>query len=232
MSRHIPKEYILFTLLVAVGRLTAQPSTVTTSFTCVAWEAPIKEPLYFRQAGKLVPVSIHHLRATSPIRYQGPPVLEFLRKVETPDGSTYEPVGSVGLNPEWESPLFIFMKDSDNPGRYSIIGLENSFDKFSVGSIRFYNFTSLDLAGKVGEQMVTLAPHSFQAIGSSEVSGSMRVKFVVRLQDEVRPIYSSFWNYNPATRSLVFIKKSADRTRSPIEFKTLVDYPSPPARPL
>jgi hypothetical protein len=169
----------------------------------------IAEDVFYSSGGKAIPVQINTEFRSPYYSYKGPRAnLAFFRQVPGPDGKLIpKPVGAVNLTGAGNRPLLIFVQQP-NAGSYVIHPFSDSSKDVPPGGFRFVNFTTRKIAMKFGQQKI-LIPSGEQVIvrgESAEPNAINEVRmFGVLLNDEIRPIYSNLWSYNPAMRGIVLI---------------------------
>lgn len=83
-------------------------------------------------------------------------------------------------------------------------------DKFKEGQMLWFNLTSEYIGGQIGTEQLRLSPGSRQTLHAPAPSASSyRVKIDYIIPDEkiLRPICETQWQYNPATRMVMFVFK-------------------------
>lgn len=81
-------------------------------------------------------------------------------------------------------------------------------DKFRKGQMLWFNLTTSDIGGRIGTEQLRLSPNSRQILNAPATSASpYRVKIDYVIPDEkiLRPICETQWQYNPATRMVMFV---------------------------
>lgn len=170
----------------------------------------IAEDVFYSSGGKAIPVKINTEFRSPYYSYNGPRAnLAFFRQVPGPDGKLIpKPVGAVNLTGAGNRPLLIFVQQPNVAGSYVIHPFSDSSKDVPPGGFRFINFTTRKIAMKFGQQKI-LIPSGEQVIvrgESGEPNSLNEVRmFGVLLNDEIRPIYSNLWAYNPEMRGLVLI---------------------------
>jgi len=168
------------------------------------------EDVFYNSGGKAIPVEINTEFRSPYYTYKGPRAnLAFFRQVPGPDGKLIpKPVGAVNLTGAGNRPLLIFVQQPNVEGSYVIHPFSDSSKDVPPGGFRFVNFTTRKIAMKFGQQKI-LIPSGDQVIvrcESGEPNSINEVRmFGVLLDDEIRPIYSNLWAYNPLMRGLVLI---------------------------
>ncbi len=218
----------LVALLPASGMAQFQPAEesapLRTEFSCLSWPDRLKEVLYVRTEGEYKPVDVQSLKRSSLIKYVGSNPVVFYRKGKDSEGNTvYSPAAQVEIGETLERPLLLFRNDGSG---YAIGAMEDSFQKYPVGSYRFYNLTDMDLKARLGTRLIELEPHQRVALkqpfpGDEEIP----VMFVVQEPDGLKPLYSNKWDHLSEYRYLILISEAESKRNGPIKFRILTDYP-------
>ncbi|GHC05036.1 hypothetical protein [Cerasicoccus arenae] len=198
-------------------------ANVETTFSCVSWGKPIKDTLYVRSDGEMIPLRVHSMRRSSEVDYHGSNPIVFFRKgKDGQEQDAYQPVAQVQLDGSIKKPLFFFAGEG---GNYKIVTLEDSFDKYPTGSYRFYNFTERDLIAKMGDEILQLPPKK-TAYLPQPFTGTIEypIAFVVREPGGIRPLYTNMWTHVGRFRYLIFVSDSDSRDTGSMKFRILSDY--------
>jgi hypothetical protein len=168
------------------------------------------EDVFYSSGGKAIPVRIETEFRSPYYVYKGPRTkLAFFRQVPGSDGKLiHQPVGAVNLTGAGNRPLLIFVQQPGLAGSYVIHPFADSSKDVPPGGFRFVNFTTRKIAMMFDQQKIII-PSGEQVIVQGErgkTSSLNAVKmFGVLLNDEIKPIYSDLWPYNPKMRGLVLI---------------------------
>ncbi|HSI08696.1 MAG TPA: hypothetical protein VK985_08890 [Rariglobus sp.] len=204
------KFRIYFSLLACVFSVArAQvPETVKVELSAVTWGVGLTG-IFYRSAGKPVPLPVPALNAGVPpaLTYSGPPQLELLRKVTSPDGvAAYVPAGIVQLDTTHRRFLVLFTPppmESGQPKVLSNIALPNDDALFAKGQMRLANCTPVPVAVKCNQQVLELP------VGASRVisPGGAMVMLEIAVHDgtEWKLIANNFLTIAPETRLNTFI---------------------------
>jgi hypothetical protein len=168
------------------------------------------ENVFYSSGGKAIPVQINTEFRSPYYSYTGARTnLAFFRQVPGPDGKLIpKPVGAVNLTGAGNRPLLIFVQQPNVAGSYVIHPFSDSSKDVPPGGFRFVNFTTRKIAMKFGQQKIIIPPNEQMIVRgeSGEPNSINEVRmFGVLLNDEIRPIYSNLWAYNPEMRGLVLI---------------------------
>jgi hypothetical protein len=168
------------------------------------------EDVFYSSGGKAIPVRIETEFRSPYYAYKGPRTkLAFFRQVPGPDGKLiHQPVGAVNLTGAGNRPLLIFVQQPGDARSYVIHPFADSSKDVPPGGYRFVNFTTRTIAMKFNQQKIII-PSGEQVIVHGEPGNPNSINpvqmFGVLLNDEIKPIYSDLWSYNPTMRGLVLI---------------------------
>jgi hypothetical protein len=81
-------------------------------------------------------------------------------------------------------------------------------DRFKRGQMMWYNLTTSEVTGQVGQQKLALKPRSklvLDAPASAVESYHVDLSFRLDPKDVIRPLCETQWTHDPTARSLVFV---------------------------
>ncbi|WOO41045.1 hypothetical protein [Rubellicoccus peritrichatus] len=203
-------------------KLAGAEEQISTSFSCISWDRPIRGEVFVRTNEGMEKMRIHSQRRSALINYIGPNPVVFFQKKEGEGQQEFKEIAQVYLNPLLAQPLLLFVKEGES---YTIVAIEDSFEAYPVSSYRFYNFTDKKLLAKFGDDHFDLAPQETVLLKDPFTTDTeFPVGFVVRSPDGIHPLYSNMWSHLQKYRYLILISESETRDVGPMKFRILSDY--------
>lgn len=160
------------------------------------------------------------------IQYQGVNPIVFYRQEKNADGEVLRvPVGHAMIPQGAKDVLLIFRKDNESKKeRYQISVVERDFEKFPVGSYQICNYSSYNLAGKIGDERFTLGLGEVINVQMPEdVRQNVEVKFANEMDNAWTIFYSSVWGNKENRRVNIFIANRPHKA-TPVEVRRFEQY--------
>lgn len=153
-------------------------------------------------------------------------LLGFYIPIRNAEGETQtHPVARVWMNPEWKSPLLIFLDTSIGKLRkYSVIAIEDSVQNFKIGTIKIVNLTGTEIVGSIDGNIIKLA--NATASESYILPNNERIEVAIATQTVSRNhlLYKNTLGLNRNTRSLLIFRPPKRSGSVKIQGQLLIEY--------
>ena len=213
-------------------------------FTVMAWDtlttADADLVLNYTLKGKPQPVAISWRNQSQPFPCDGPGPLVFTRTVERDGKKTEVPVVTADI-PEGVTRAFLIFgrNPSSAPGAPALLVrvLNVGYEAFPGQSVRFLNYSSVELGGSLGEESFAVAPGGDKVVPATLPEANRLLPFRLARRDGAgwKKLRSTGLPMSAGLRVLIFL---VDDPQHPgrLEMVLLRDQvepvPTPPAGPL
>jgi hypothetical protein len=134
-------------------------------------------------------------------------------------------IASVWINPAWQTPLLIFSDRSDGDEiRYSVTAIEDSFQRFQIGSVKLVNLTGANVIGSLDGEIIRLMNDS--ASEDFKLPANERIEVAIAAQALTRHhlLYKNTLSLNKKTRSLLILRPPKRSGSIKIQGQLLIEY--------
>lgn len=132
----------------------------------------------------------------------------------------------IRIPPAMKHPLLLLLPDEKAATGIRMIVLEDDTANFQWGTIRMINSTGRELVFRWEKKIVAL-PASWDPVKVSPGGDTRNMGVVMFLREKPDPpLYSAVWEHRDDARTLVFAIPGTDTTRSPVEFKFIMETPA------
>ncbi|MGZ0656819.1 hypothetical protein ACWPKS_14530 [Coraliomargarita sp. W4R72] len=141
------------------------------------------------------------------------------------DASEPTLAASVWINPNWQAPLLIFSEQStgDEP-RYSLIAIEDSFQRFPIGRVKIVNLTGANVIGSIDGEITKLQSHTASQDFDLPSNGRIEVAIAAQAQTRHHLLYKNTLSLNKKTRSLLILRPPKRTGSIKIQGQLLIEY--------
>jgi hypothetical protein len=192
--------------------------------TAFAWDVLTPDGdllLNLKVKGRLTPVQIAWRDRSLPLVYDGPGPLVFTR-TEQRDGKAVEvPVARADIPEGMSRVLLVFGRNpARGPGelRYLVKVLDDSYTVFPGQSVRFLNYTQIELGGSLGDKAFSVAPGGDQVVPTTLPERNRLLPFKLAQRDahgEWKRLRSTGLPMTEGLRVLVFLITDRRQTGQP-----------------
>jgi hypothetical protein len=147
-----------------------KPLVMITAF---AWDVLTPDGdlvLNIQVKGRLEPVQIAWRDRSLPLVYEAPGPLVFTKTERRDGGSVEVPVARADVPAGMSRALLVFGRNpASGPGEllYRVKVIDDSYTVFPGQSVRFLNYTPIDLGGSLGGKAFSVAPGADQVVGAA-----------------------------------------------------------------
>jgi hypothetical protein len=215
--------FLAFFILVAHAVEPAAPKPVV-KITAFAWDVLTPDGdliLNIKVKGKLAPVQIAWRDRSRPLVYDEAGPLVFTR-TEQRDGKTVEvPVARADIPEGVSRVLLVFGRNpASGPGelRYLVKVLDDSYTVFPGQTVRFLNYTQVELGGSLGGRSFSVAPGGDQVVPATLPERNRLLAFKLAQRDASgtwKPLRSTGLPMTEGLRVLVFMMVDLRHTGQP-----------------
>ena len=205
------KTALLLSLLCAAWVCRAQSpvqQNYKIRFRVISWDKVIDSLQFASGKDQFKPVLILPNGRSSFYEYEGPGPVVFGRQKTAPDGKPlFEEAATVPIKEFGERTLLMFTDKPGSPGRYNVVGLDDSDASLPAGAYRFCNLTPRSLSVKCGDTNGTVIPKGFLTVRAKTTDSAeiMPVEIWAKNDAGFQRVYSNRWPYGATTRTLVFV---------------------------
>ncbi len=163
---------------------------------------------------------------SSPVRYVGP--LPVVLNIEGSDGQTV-PLARLKLNPQ-ESDYLLFVRRNPADGSYAVLPI-GGFGKLPENAVLFYNFTDLEILGKLENRTLKVAPKSRSLQNPGELENiAVTLQMAVPHRDSYRRFFARTMPFYPGQRHVILITEHTRTNRLQVSRFSDVISPEPPVQ--
>jgi hypothetical protein len=190
----------------------------------LAWDDAVsKRPLALVSGGKPIEITdLHPLKRSK--HYPGPskdaPIT--IRALDRPlkEGTQTEEV-TCKVGPDVLNPLLILLPDPKAPGGLRGLVVEDNPSSFKWGTMRFLNASGGDVVVQC-ERKAVRVPAGWNPVDISPGGDSRNVGIRIALASSIeKPAYTSVWEHQSDTRSVVFILRGGDSRLGTLTLKVI-----------
>lgn len=134
-------------------------------------------------------------------------------------------VARVWVNPKWDSPLLLFLDQSNGKKQsYSIVAVKDSFQEFEIGSFKMVNMTGVDIIGMIDNEQVELANST--ASDSFKINHTDKIRVIIAAESNARHhlLYKNTLSLTKNTRSLLILRPPKRTGSVKILGQLLIEY--------
>ncbi|MEP5351198.1 MAG: hypothetical protein ABJM75_10135 [Luteolibacter sp.] len=215
-KRFLPAICLLMTssFLPAEEPTSAMPGTI--EFACVAWEKLSQEELFYRDGEDFHALEITPGQQSEIRSLTGSYALELhILKENGDEEPTYALVGLAPILEGSTRMLFLIEEKTDYHGLpLQLRGMDDSPDKFPVGTTRLVNFTAELLKVALGDDECELEPDAIEVAMTPSPADGGFVPFLIK-DEEGNAAFESRLFSQPTERKTVFILPPTDGRSTP-----------------
>ncbi len=131
----------------------------------------------------------------------------------------------IPIPPALKRPLLLLLPDEKSESGIRTIVLEDDLANFRWGTIRMINSTGRELVFRWEKKLAEL-PAAWDPVTISPGGDTRNMGVAMFLRERPDPpLYSAVWEHRDDARTLVFAVPGTDTTRSPVEFKFILETP-------
>jgi len=132
----------------------------------------------------------------------------------------------IRIPPAMKHPLLLLLPDEKAATGIRTVVLDDDPANFQWGTIRMINSTGRELVFRWEKKIVAL-PVSWDPVKVAPGGGTRNMGVAMFLRERPDPpLYSAVWEHRRDARTLVFAVPGTDTTRSPVEFKFIMETPA------
>lgn len=239
MKRKLVSLLSLSLLMTCAGKLHAQGSNpeeirVNIDFSIMSWDKPI-DNLYYQSNGQIQHIPfVPNIGRSTVFTYKGAPLISFyVEDGVNENGSVrYKQIAELSVSPTAKKLLLLFIPKGDST--YQVISYPDSMEDFPVGSYKFVNLTSTQLAVNVGNNKLVIPPRGVEALSPKQLEDQNNVDIkLAKSNDEGgwEMAHSSRWGYSGNNRAICFVYEDP-QTKKVIIRRINHKVPPPPPQPM
>lgn len=181
--------------------------------------------LFFEaEPGLFEPLRVLRGSRASPVKYTGPQEFKIFRRESTEDPEkpwVYYPVASTSIRGEQDRFLLLITplrgaerrNRGDEKPEFNIAVIPELRDTLDSGNIAFFNGTSAQLFGVLGDRKILLDPGLSKpySIGEFPPNEGVLVGLTVRYEDSLRPVFQNHLHFSANSRYLIVLLPPEER---------------------
>lgn len=209
---HMLAALLIGAVSVSRGQEPAAPKPPVV-FTVMAWDLLAEDGdivLNYSLKGKPQPVTISWRNESQPLVCAGAGPLTFTRTVTRNGKKTEEPVVTAEIPEGVTRALLVFGRNAPGAADAPLLRvrvLNNGYDVFPGQSVRFLNYSSVELGGTLGEETFSVASGGDRVVAASlpEVNRLLPFKLLRREAGVWKKLRSTGLPMGPGQRVLIFL---------------------------
>lgn len=142
---------------------------------------------------------------------------------------TFETFGQ-GKSLESKSQLILLIRlGKEAKDGLKVVALDSQLGEFDGGQFFYYNSSSFDIGGMMGQSKFVLKPGEYKIIKPNprdiivkEGLSFVQTVHLYRKEDVKNPFFNSTWHLNPKARSMIFFYQDNDKKR--LKMHTIQDF--------
>jgi hypothetical protein len=207
-------------LILVLCILACMESLVAASIRFLPWDHTVAaRKIAFQHGKESINLTLHPDQRSVPIKTTAAEVLLQLVALDrtSPDG---EPVSvAIKMPAKIQDPLVLILPDAKHPTGIRYFVIEDGFDNFAWGTMRFINITGKALVVR-HEKIIKELPAAWALVDIAPIGDARNAGVLVAARDDIKSIlYSAVWRHDPNIRKLIFVVPGADVRTGTVAFK-------------
>ena len=195
-------------------------SLVAASIRFLPWDHMVAaRKIAFQHGKESINLTLHPDQRSIPVKTTAAEGLLQLVALDrtSPDG---EPVSvAIKMPANIQDPLVLILPDAKHPTGIRSFVIEDAFDNFAWGTMRFINITGKALVVRC-EKIIKELPAKWASVDISPIGDARNAGVLVAARDDIKSIlYSAVWRHDPNIRKLIFVIPGTDVRTGTVAFK-------------